>query len=320
MEEKENSKKFIIGTHNGIFHNDEIIAISILKVLLSEIKDIEIIRSRNIEFLKRNCQILVDIGGGKFDHHQKNGNGKRENGISYASAGLVWKKFGYLLIEKIIGNELEENEKRKIFQKVDDDIMQKIDMEDNGEKVDSHPFEFISSFLPNWIEQTPNYDEKFEEALDCASKVLNNYIKKIVAEELSKKELKNRINNKNTRIDNMLIIPSQTMPWKEMIVTYNYENENAPIDFVIFPYPAGGYALQCVPPTLEEEFEQRIKLPNDWAGETKNLSHISGVKTAILCHNGRFFARAKDMNDILLLGKIATSNFEKEVEKTRIRK
>ena len=71
-------------------------------MLLSEIKDIEIIRSRNIEFLKRNCQILVDIGGGKFDHHQKNGNGKRENGISYASAGLVWQyQFNCLSLQKI---------------------------------------------------------------------------------------------------------------------------------------------------------------------------------------------------------------------------
>jgi uncharacterized UPF0160 family protein len=30
----------------------------------------------------------------RFDHHQAGGAGKRENDISYASCGLIWKHFG----------------------------------------------------------------------------------------------------------------------------------------------------------------------------------------------------------------------------------
>lgn len=42
-------KKFIIGTHNGIFHSDEIVACGILKNLFKDVKEVEIIRSRDIK-------------------------------------------------------------------------------------------------------------------------------------------------------------------------------------------------------------------------------------------------------------------------------
>ena len=64
--------------------------------------------------------------------------------------------------------------------------------------------------------------------------------------------------------------------------------------------------MQCVPPSLENKFQQRIKLPEEWAGETKELSNISGVKSAILCHKGRFFARATNFSDIIKMCDIAT--------------
>lgn len=63
-----------IGTHDGNFHCDEILACFMLKQL-EEFKDAEIIRTRNLDVLK-TCDILVDVGRefipseNKFDHHQ----------------------------------------------------------------------------------------------------------------------------------------------------------------------------------------------------------------------------------------------------------
>ena len=74
----------------------------------------------------------------------------------------------------------------------------------------------------------------------------------------------------------------------------------------MFPYPAGGYALQCVPPSKENIFSQRIPLPEDWAGQTTRLPEISGFSSAIFCHNGRFFARALEYNDIIKMCQVAT--------------
>lgn len=76
-----------IGTHNGIFHADEVLACAILCLINSNMS-VQILRSRDYEMLK-HCDICVDIGGGKFDHHQAAFNETRENGIKYASAGLV---------------------------------------------------------------------------------------------------------------------------------------------------------------------------------------------------------------------------------------
>ena len=64
-----------IGTHDGTFHCDEVLACSLLK-MLPEYKDAGIIRSRKPETLE-GCDIVVDVGGvydetkHRYDHHQR---------------------------------------------------------------------------------------------------------------------------------------------------------------------------------------------------------------------------------------------------------
>jgi len=81
--------KKVIGTHNGIFHSDEIIAIALLNKVFEETS---IIRSRDPKELQE-ANILVDVGGKFdgvkfFDHHQFK-DGDKNWGLS--SAGLVAK-------------------------------------------------------------------------------------------------------------------------------------------------------------------------------------------------------------------------------------
>ena len=84
---KKRNDMLTIGTHNGIFHADEVVACAIL-CLINSNSSVQILRSRDYEMLKY-CDLCVDIGGGIFDHHQAGFNKTRENGIKYASAGLV---------------------------------------------------------------------------------------------------------------------------------------------------------------------------------------------------------------------------------------
>ncbi|MCJ8749141.1 hypothetical protein PDJAM_G00172810, partial [Pangasius djambal] len=64
-----------IGTHNGTFHCDEVLACYLLRQL-PEYKDAEIIRTRDPVELAR-CDIVVDVGGvydhkqHRYDHHQR---------------------------------------------------------------------------------------------------------------------------------------------------------------------------------------------------------------------------------------------------------
>ncbi len=65
----------IIGTHDGKFHCDEVLACSLLK-MLPEYSDAKIVRTRNSEKLD-GCDIVVDVGGvydpsrHRYDHHQR---------------------------------------------------------------------------------------------------------------------------------------------------------------------------------------------------------------------------------------------------------
>lgn len=64
-----------IGTHDGIFHCDEVLACFLLKQLPTY-AEAKIIRSRNDSVLK-DCDIVVDVGAvfdsatHRYDHHQR---------------------------------------------------------------------------------------------------------------------------------------------------------------------------------------------------------------------------------------------------------
>ena len=102
-----------IVTHEGIFHTDEVFGEAILKDLFPESMElkaggktdfVEYIRTRDKNVIDKAKQssttMVIDTGGEddfeKFnlDHHQLEGAGSRENGVNYATAGLVWKHFG----------------------------------------------------------------------------------------------------------------------------------------------------------------------------------------------------------------------------------
>ena len=65
----------LIGTHDGSFHCDEALAVSMLK-LLPQYSDAVVVRTRNPELLAK-CGIVVDVGAvydadtNRFDHHQR---------------------------------------------------------------------------------------------------------------------------------------------------------------------------------------------------------------------------------------------------------
>lgn len=58
-----------IGTHNGTFHCDEVVACFMLKQL-PEYENSDIFRSRNDKALREKCDIIVDVGN-EFDHAKK---------------------------------------------------------------------------------------------------------------------------------------------------------------------------------------------------------------------------------------------------------
>lgn len=297
--EKRNST-LIIGTHNGIFHSDEVLACAIL-CLANTDKSILILRSRDLEMLN-TCDICVDIGGEEFDHHQAGFNKSRKNGIKYASAGLIWKAFGNELIFKFI-NQYFSNINfniNKIFDSFDESFISLVDCEDNGVSTSMHCFSFISSFLPLWFNNSSDsFNNQFYKVLNTTIMVLEEELKTFIGKEAAKTIITNNWNNKNYYNNGILEIPSQTLNWVDIVLSINESTMINYIDFVIFPYPNGGWAAQCVPPSFSNKFRQRISFPHNWAGQTDKLSEISGIDGATFCHNGRFFIRATSKEAII---------------------
>lgn len=290
------------GTHNGIFHCDEVVGIAILEIAYMHM-NVYVVRTRNTDELNK-LEIVIDIGGEKFDHHMAGFNLRRATGEKYASAGLVWKEFAEKAIKSVMTEasvSITDDEIQKIKEQIDTEIITLVDMEDNGEKIVNHAFSFITQFLPSWLE-TPDYDSAFFKVEKIVRDMLIAVIKDKIVQIVTKKELQKSFKNINSGI---LEIPVQTMPWLEEVVRYN-ESHNYSIKFVIFPYPTGGWAAQSVPPSIEKKFEQLVAFPKEWAGGNEmTLPQISGIQDAVFCHNGRFFARAKTKESVIKMCKIA---------------
>lgn len=290
------------GTHNGIFHCDELLGIAILEIAHMN-TDAYVVRTRNIDELNK-FDIVIDIGGGMFDHHMAGFNVCRPTGEKYASAGLVWKEFAEKAIRNVMTEEgisIDDDEIKAIKELIDREVIIPVDMEDNGEKVSNHTFSFIPKFLPSWME-VPNYDDAFCRVEAIVFSIMKEIIKDKIVQVATKKELQKRYDCIN---DGILEIPAQTMPWLEDVVSYN-QTHNYNVKFVIFPYPAEGWAAQSVPPSIEKKFEQLVSFPKEWAGgNEQTLPVISGIQDATFCHNGCFFARAKTKESVLEMCRIA---------------
>lgn len=190
----------------------------------------------------------------------------------------------------------------------DDLFISLVDCEDNGVLTEKHCFSFIPSFLPLWFNSNVgNFNNQFLKVLLTTIVVLEEELKTTIGKVIAKDTIISNWNNFNYFKNGILEIPSQTMDWVETVISINKTVENNHINFVIFPYPNGGWAAQCVPPSLENKFSQRIAFPKEWAGQTDKLPEISGVTDSTFCHNGCFFARAASKESIVKMCTIATN-------------
>ena len=281
-----------IATHNGNFHADDVFSVAALKYIYPEAL---VIRTRDVNTLNK-ANIVLDVGGiydadkGRFDHHQRGGAGKRNNGIPYSSFGLIWKKYGNQLC----------NDDDNLAKSVDNDLVSIIDAVDCG-YVEGVPqgislSQTIAMFNPTWQENS-DFDSCFEQAVIFASRVLARFIagakgsieaETIVVEAIAQAK------------DPRVIVLENFTPWKKTVHALSSQAL-----YVIYPSESNQWRIQTVP-VEPGSFEDRKPLPNAWAGLTDHeLSKIIGINDATFCHNGCFIAGAKSFTSITTMAKIA---------------
>lgn len=275
-------KNPVVAVHDGSFHADDVFAVAVLKLIYP---DLTVIRTRDEEVLKK-VNFRVDVGGkynphtGDYDHHQMEAVGERENGISYASIGLVWKEYG----EKLSGS-------KKAADFIDMRMIQLIDANDNGitmhyDEEEPRPMtvsKIIESFNPVWDDDSIDYDVAFLKAVDTAQIIIGNEIRRARGIQKARKIVDQVIANS---IDQLYIVFERSLPWQDQVISQT----NAL--YVIYPSESGDWRIRGVP-QARGSFKLRKPLPAAWAGKRdQELADITGVPDARFCHKERFIAVA----------------------------
>ena len=219
-------------THSGKFHVDDVISTIFVSKIMENVvlMRIPIIQNRNLK-----NKIVYDIGLGEFDHHQKNRNGQRQNGIYYSSIGLLWKKFGKKYLEKLNVKYID-----KTFEYMDKELIQYIDASDNMQTEyleNKITPEFVKLCNPEWNEDIPE-DEAFINALKVADEFWNIYIKHAIAEV----EAIEIILDKIEKSKECYLIFDREMPYKKAIKIANSDK----IKYMIFKSRREGYDIRAV--------------------------------------------------------------------------
>lgn len=286
----------LLVTHGANFHQDDLFAVATLLLLFP---DLEIKRTRDLEVIKK-ADFVVDTGGennpktNRFDHHQPGGAGHRENGVPYASFGLVWKAYG----EKLCGSF-------EVADVVDKKLVQPIDAADCGyemyrpTKKGLAPYLFgnaMKSLMPTWRDKE-SVDDVFMSLIPLTQHILQREIRKAQYFFMDIKEVKETYKKAK---DKKIIVLEHPMAWKSIL-----SQKKEPV-FVVHPdNNTGEWVLACVIKNPRSH-EYRKLLPRSWSGKTKGeLQKVTGVKDAEFCHIKRYIAKAWTREGAVAMAKVA---------------
>ena len=292
-------KKIRIVTHSGRFHADEAFACATLALYLNKKgTPYRIIRTRDSGIIESG-DIVLDVGGiynpekGRFDHHQNEGAGNRDNGIPFASFGLIWKHYGVKVCESDVVANI-----------IDSKIVQAVDALDNGKQITNFIIpdvreynlqDIIDCYLPK-TQDLKDYDKNFSKLVEFAKFILTSEIKKAHFKvESSNKVIEMYQATKDKRI---IFIDGQ-YSWKNVL------NKFPEPLFAIFQSPDGSWGIHAIRDDMNS-FENRKNLPQEWGGlEKEALRKVTGVEDAVFCHRNLFLAVAKSKEGIIQLAELA---------------
>ncbi len=301
------TKKLI--THNGSFHADDVFAAATLSILLEKNgESFEIIRTRDEEIIK-NGDYVFDVGGvydpatNRFDHHQKGGAGKRENGIEYAAFGLVWKNFGM---------ELCLNDKDS-WELIDKKIACPIDAIDNGIDVVAPKIEGITSyggeqpfliFSPTWQEDESKIDDIFLQEVKNASRVLKREIEVAKADSVGKSLIRDAY--KKSADKKIIELPNE---FPRYLYQTTLSELPEPIYVVFQSNHSQNWKIEAIRKS-PETMESRKLFPESWRGiyQVEKLAEVTEVSDVIFCHRNGFLISVKSYESAIKLAQKALEN------------
>ncbi|MEY2702940.1 MAG: hypothetical protein RLY43_1578 [Bacteroidota bacterium] len=295
-------KKIKIVTHDSRFHADDVFAVATLDLVFNG--KIKVTRTRD-EKLISEADIVLDVGSiydpekNRFDHHQKEGAGMRENGIPYASFGLIWNHFGRRLCNE------------KVWQYIENKIVQSIDAGDNGISTYEIKPEYkispynastmIFSFMPSWKE-SQDMDKPFFEAVAMVKKILQREILR-ATHSFESEEIILGCYEKSE--DKRIIVIDKGYQFSDEDISRVLHNKPEVLFFLKYREEHDQWSAKAIRIDLSD-FPTRKPFPKEWAGlSNEELQKVSGVSDAVFCHRGVFLAVTKSLEGAIQIAKKA---------------
>jgi uncharacterized UPF0160 family protein len=298
-------KTIYIQTHGGEYHSDDLFGVAIAIMWYKkqdQTTGITIKRSSD-RIIDPNADLILDMGRKYdqsekiFDHHQFGGAGKRENGIPYASAGLLWREFGLDLCH---GDEI-------IAKAMDYSIMQSIDATDNGFDISEKKDEnfpsvlslstFLSSFKIN-CETNEALDLVFEKL------VYQIVIPFLENQMISFNVVSNCFNECLLQKDSQIIILSL---YSRNIISQALDINKELFKTVMYViYPSRDKESYNILAISQKSFMPKKPFPENWrAKDGKELELETHIQGSIFCHATGFLASHKTQEGAILLAQKA---------------
>lgn len=330
----------LIATHDGSFHADETVACAILSYLYDHC---EVIRSRDPKLLE-TADLIIDVSGRNddkhFDHHSNEFNLSRDNGIHYATAGLMWLKFGRAYLERIVAEHFPESERADFTDtimaaaqaRIDREIMYGVDLNDNGQ-LNSYLNELIAPKDEKEQAVMDKLNEFYRYSPDIPYLVAMQNLPNVSGAEqdahfsntvkLLKTLLINAaINALNTERGvakvlalyegGPLLIMHEKLPWTQAVLAH-FERFNECL-LAIYPDRKRGWRIQSLPFSKAERFKNKLPAPKAWRGlDEAKLDQVTGLQGTIFVHRAGFTGGAMDFDTIVEMAQL----WLKEGERTK---
>lgn len=319
----ENMTGMKIGTHNGTFHCDEVLACFILRQL-PEYKDAEIIRTRDPALLAE-CDIVVDVGGEfdpkkhRYDHHQRTFSDTFSSlrpdkpwVTKLSSAGLVYVHFGRQLLAQLTQLKEGDRQLEVLYDKLYENFVEEVDAVDNGvSQCDGEARYTVSTTLsarvghlnPRWNSTSQDTEEGFKKAMQMVGEEFLDRLDFYRSSWLPARVIVEEAVRARHQVDpsgEVLLFSQGGCPWKEHLFSLERELEVVTtIKFVLYPDQNANWRIQCVPAGLNT-FQNRLSLLEEWRGvRDQALSELSGIKDCIFVHASGFIGGNKTQEGVL---------------------
>lgn len=317
----------IIATHDGTFHADETMACAILTYLY---ENHTIIRSRDEEQLEK-ADIIIDVSlkndDKHFDHHSKEFTLCRDNGVKYATAGLMWKKFGIEYLKLVAKKELNFTPNSQViynaFERIDSSVMVMIDLNDNGQ-LTSYVQTISSPQTDNEKQIVEKLNELYQASPDIPYIVAMMNLPNQTGSDQDKaflntvKMLKTIL--LNTAINALftesgiakvvamyqggpILIMHERLPWTQAVLSNLELFKDCKI--AVYPDRNMRWRVQSLPVSKGARFKNRLSAPIAWRGlSDEELDKATGLKNMTFIHKSGFTGGAATYEDNLELANL----------------